>query len=323
MTQQSGTAFALSLIAQSIERSPQAAILLDCSRRILLANREARRLHGLTTRALLPAVATSDSCGIARGLAQALCGTRAIPMKLSFGSTTQAFQAWRVDPLPGEKHGMVMLKADPAPGAAARLRSLTAAHAEAEERLAIAEEERQRLRRTAAQLDTIAKTDMLTGLLNAHAFRLRCASGLARGDLDGALLFVDLNGFKPVNDRFGHAAGDHVLRLVARTLRAALGEGDLVGRLGGDEFGLWLRGADAESLPDRLADLRAALAQPITRERQPGVTVLLPHGGAAIGAAVWPADGRRYEDLLATADHRMYADKPETRRDRPESRSRA
>lgn len=313
MSHETNTALALRLIAQSIERSPQAALLLDCNWRILLANREARKLDGLSTRALLPSVSTSDIRVVTRGLAHALCSSRAIPMKLSFGGSTQAFQAWRVDPLPGEKHGMVMLKADPATGVAARLSSLAAAHAEAEERLAAAEEERVRLRRTAEHLDTIAKTDMLTGLLNAHAFRLRCASSLARGEYSGALLFLDLNGFKPVNDRFGHAAGDHVLRQVARILRATVREGDLVGRLGGDEFGLWLRGVDADSLPDRLTDLRAALAQPITWESQPGVTVLLPHGGAAIGAACCPMDGRRYKDLLAAADHRMYADKPVSR----------
>jgi diguanylate cyclase (GGDEF)-like protein len=313
MAQDPATTLALQLIAQSLERSPQAAMLLDCHWRILVANREARALHGLSLRALLPALATTEAGAVTRGLAQALCSARAVPMRLGFGGTVQPFHAWRVDPLPGQPHGMVMLKADPAPGVAARLDSLAAAHAEAEERLAAVEAERLRLHRTAEHLDTIAKTDMLTGLLNAHAFRLRCASALARGERQGALLFIDLNGFKPVNDRFGHAAGDHVLRQVARLLQAAAQEGDLVGRLGGDEFGLWLRRADPEGLAERLAELRRALLQPITWERQPGVTVILPHGGAALGAALCPLDGRRYEDLLATADHRMYADKPDRR----------
>lgn len=319
MSQVPGTTFALGLISQSIERSPQAAILVDSNWRVLVANREARKLPGLGTRALLPRLTTSDLQSVARGLAEALCSGRAVPMKLSFGGETQAFQAWRVDPLPGEKHGMVMLKADPVIGVAARLSSLAAAHAEAEERLAAAEAERSRLRRTAEHLDTIAKTDMLTGLLNAHAFRLRCASRIARGAFPGVLVFADLNGFKPVNDRFGHAAGDHVLRQVAGILRNAVREDELAGRLGGDEFGLWLIGSDPDTMTDRLNALRDALRHPITWERQPGVTVLLPHGGAALGAAFAPRDGHRYEDLLATADHRMYADKP----DRTTQRSRA
>jgi diguanylate cyclase (GGDEF)-like protein len=113
------------------------------------------------------------------------------------------------------------------------------------------------------------------------------------------VLMLDLDGFKAVNDRHGHAAGDEVLREVARRLRRSVRERDLVARLGGDEFVVVL--TDLGAVPDSVDRVEAALA-----ERFAGTDAPLR---AAVGVAVFPADGATVADLLAVADREMYAAK--------------
>lgn len=94
-----------------------------------------------------------------------------------------------------------------------------------------------------AELERLAETDELTGLLNRRGFQreLHCAVASARRyDEHGVLVYVDLDGFKPVNDTYGHAAGDEVLRRVGRVLHDNVRETDFVGRMGGDEFAILL-----------------------------------------------------------------------------------
>jgi diguanylate cyclase (GGDEF)-like protein len=122
-----------------------------------------------------------------------------------------------------------------------------------------------------------------------------------------ALLFVDLDGFKAVNDTLGHAAGDELLQEVARTLRARLRRSDLLARLGGDEFLVALTGLDpvtAATEAQRVADeLTGAVTTPVhLRDRAVSV-------GASVGLAVYPADGEEFEALLHSADVAMYARK--------------
>jgi len=125
-----------------------------------------------------------------------------------------------------------------------------------------------------------------------------------------AVLMLDLNGFKAVNDRHGHAAGDEALREVARRLRRCVRERDLVARLGGDEFVVVLTdlGPAHPALPDAAVDtverVRAALAEPIAVDH--GTDVELR---AAIGVAGFPADAATVADLLSVADRAMYAAK--------------
>jgi diguanylate cyclase (GGDEF)-like protein/PAS domain S-box-containing protein len=147
-----------------------------------------------------------------------------------------------------------------------------------------------------------ADHDPLTGLANRRALERTLEAALARAASRGrsvGVLMLDLDGFKAVNDRHGHAAGDEVLREVARRLRRSVRERDLVARLGGDEFVVVL--TDLGAVPDSVDRVEAALA-----ERFPGT------GGplrAAAGVAVFPADGATVADLLAVADREMYAAK--------------
>ncbi|WP_436529894.1 diguanylate cyclase domain-containing protein [Actinoplanes sp. HUAS TT8] len=143
--------------------------------------------------------------------------------------------------------------------------------------------------------------DTLTGLANRRQFNDRVR---AAGTAEVAVLLVDLNGFKQINDTYGHATGDAVLCHVAEQLLACTGAGDVPARLGGDEFAVLVgSGADeARAIAERL---RSALARPA------------PIGGQslAVGASVGVASGRadQPDNLLHLADLRMYADKQRSR----------
>ena len=170
--------------------------------------------------------------------------------------------------------------------------------------------ERDRTRQHLARIEELAYTDPLTGLPNRRRLEERMESALWQARLDGgavALLFADLDGFKAVNDAFGHAAGDELLQAVAGRLRGRLRRNDLLARLGGDEFLVGLLGLDpasARAEAEQVAeDLRAALEEPIVLAGSP-VTVRV-----SIGVAVHPEDGDQFGPLLHHADARMYAGK--------------
>ncbi len=161
------------------------------------------------------------------------------------------------------------------------------------------------LREARDELLRVSRRDPLTGLPNRrHLFeRLREALRTARRRDEGlALLFLDLDGFKEINDGRGHAAGDAALRTAAgRIRRAARGE-DLVARFGGDEFVVLLRGVADRTSAERIARrIEGALAAPLgTRGRAPAGL------GASWGLTLFPADGADADTLLRVADARMY-----------------
>jgi diguanylate cyclase (GGDEF)-like protein/PAS domain S-box-containing protein len=146
--------------------------------------------------------------------------------------------------------------------------------------------------------------DALTGLPNRLLFedRLRLALAAAtRHDRTLAVLFVDLDDFKLVNDSLGHSAGDVVLEEVARRLRGSIREGDTLARLHGDEFAILLAELHGPDDAGALAQsLLAELGRPIDME---GRTVTV---GASIGIGVFPIDAADAERLLRAADHAMY-----------------
>jgi diguanylate cyclase (GGDEF)-like protein/PAS domain S-box-containing protein len=146
-----------------------------------------------------------------------------------------------------------------------------------------------------------ATTDPLTGLLNRTAFSDRLAAATAEVDpgCPPAVLFVDLDDFKTVNDTLGHAAGDELLTTVAARLSADVRADDVVARLGGDEFAVLLTAADDERLRDVADRLLVALRAPIALA---GTTVTVT---ASIGG-VLAVPGDTAERLLAAADAAMY-----------------
>jgi diguanylate cyclase (GGDEF)-like protein len=151
----------------------------------------------------------------------------------------------------------------------------------------------------------LAEHDPLTGLANRLQLERRLNDMLqwaARAGQRVAVMFVDLDDFKPVNDTHGHAVGDRVLRVLAERLHRSVEADDVVARVGGDEFVVAMRIADDDPLAiARVADrVAAAVGQGIELR---GTTLQL---SACVGVAAYPIDGRDLETLLHRADDQMY-----------------
>jgi diguanylate cyclase (GGDEF)-like protein/PAS domain S-box-containing protein len=157
---------------------------------------------------------------------------------------------------------------------------------------------------TEARLERLARHDPLTDLLNRRAILEEIDLALAEDDC--CLLFVDLDGFKAINDRLGHLDGDSVLVAVADRLRASVRPGDLVARLGGDEFLLLVRDRSVEAAVRVAERLLEAVREPVTLSDD--VVVV----GASVGLACG-LRGESAEELVARADAAMYQAKREGR----------
>ncbi|MCK5777478.1 MAG: diguanylate cyclase [Rhodospirillales bacterium] len=162
-------------------------------------------------------------------------------------------------------------------------------------------------KRTEDDMLRLATTDQLTGLTNRHQFNLRAQQYLRLAERENnvlALMMLDLDKFKPVNDKFGHQAGDAVLKIVAEVLKKHTRETDVVARLGGDEFAILLvnpqDGANAEISAQNIID---EIKKPITVL---GYEVQI---GISIGIAVYPKDATDIKTLLKHADEALYKTK--------------
>jgi diguanylate cyclase (GGDEF)-like protein/PAS domain S-box-containing protein len=155
------------------------------------------------------------------------------------------------------------------------------------------------------QLRHLAEHDPLTGLRNRTALmdHLRVIAASARRGARGALIYLDIDQFKAVNDTLGHVAGDRLLVMVAERLQAALHDDDILARLGGDEFGVLLRDVDAQAAQAVAERLRRVLAE-LRFGREPHVFAL----SASVGIAV--IDGTAHDgEVLACADMACYSAK--------------
>jgi diguanylate cyclase (GGDEF)-like protein len=154
-----------------------------------------------------------------------------------------------------------------------------------------------------AQISRLAYEDTLTTLPNRALFQQRVDAALRDDGRRAAVLLMDLDRFKDVNDALGHHIGDRVLQVVASRLRGSLGGEDTVARLGGDEFAVLLPGADEARACDAGRRIAASLEQPI-RVGDHAIDV-----GASIGATLYPGHGADIGQLLRHADIAMYAAK--------------
>lgn len=152
-------------------------------------------------------------------------------------------------------------------------------------------------------LDARAHRDILTGLPNRLAVNRRLASVVERAQrqaTSASVVFLDLNGFKAVNDRLGHDVGDEVLAAVGRRLVGTIRSEDLLGRWGGDEFIVIMDGGDVQAVRSLASRLHAALAEPVAISRHRTVQL-----GLSVGASsVQPGDTP--DDVLARADRAMF-----------------
>ncbi|HPE16331.1 MAG TPA: PAS domain-containing protein, partial [Oscillospiraceae bacterium] len=165
----------------------------------------------------------------------------------------------------------------------------------------IDEEKRRELR--LKQLSTI---DALTGALNRAAFIEQTQAILAQVPSDfHAFVMIDIDHFKQVNDRLGHANGDRALREVVRDLTTILRTGDLIGRIGGDEFMLCMRSIPCDDVVAKRAELIVHLME---RQVADGVSI-----SGSLGIAVYPQDGLSFETLYQNADKALYQAKEQGR----------
>lgn len=166
--------------------------------------------------------------------------------------------------------------------------------------LAVAMSGLQTLRRSQAQLARLVTQDQLTNVLNARAFADRLGQELERNrryPRPLALMYMDLDNFKVINDTHGHQTGDAVLRLVADAMRSSVRQADVVGRLGGDEFAVLMPETDAQ-----LADAAARRLVVGLRNVFKGT----PNVTASIGVVSCTATDASTDDLLRRADQAMY-----------------
>lgn len=160
------------------------------------------------------------------------------------------------------------------------------------------------------QLEIAATTDGKTGLLNAATWQHLAQRELARAEREhqsAAVLIIDMDNFKRVNDTYGHIAGDAVLRAVAGCLAEEMRRYDAIGRFGGEEFVAVLSDVDqaaAVAISERIRERIGALEVP-RHDGEPPITEL----SGSIGIACYPAHGSTVEDLLHAADSAMYAAK--------------
>ncbi len=159
-------------------------------------------------------------------------------------------------------------------------------------------------RRLTRRIARMAETDALTGMLNrrhilemGHRMMQRCR----RDGRPCAMLMLDVDRFKEINDRFGHLAGDKALRAVARALGSCLRPGDQIGRYGGEEFAMILPGADAREAGIVAERLRAAVAQ-LTPDWAAGAEPLTVSGGIAI----FSGEPQEFDELILRADRALY-----------------
>lgn len=160
------------------------------------------------------------------------------------------------------------------------------------------------LRQAEEKLRFLAHHDPLTQLTNRSLFNDRLESALRsarrhQGTL--ALLFLDINDFKKINDAYGHSAGDRILCVVARRLEGCLRDTDTAARMGGDEFTVLLTEIRSGAVSRKIDQILAVMAEPLGPEFG---DIRMP--SCSIGVACYPADGEDADSLLSHADREMY-----------------
>ncbi|TPM27937.1 bifunctional diguanylate cyclase/phosphodiesterase [Mesorhizobium sp. B2-3-4] len=162
------------------------------------------------------------------------------------------------------------------------------------------------------RLQHLALNDALTGLANRVSFNDRLDHEIERAREESgtmtAVIVIDLDRFKEINDLRGHAAGDQALKVIARRLAKLVGDGEFVARLGGDEFAAIKRFKDQNDLLGLVSRLEKSLFEPLLLDDFETVT------GASIGVAVYPRDGADRERLVSNADLAMYRAKNDVTR---------
>lgn len=158
------------------------------------------------------------------------------------------------------------------------------------------------------EMSIIATTDSLTAVLNRGAFRMLVDAFLAEASSQptpagGAFLIVDADHFKSINDRFGHLAGDAALKIIAETIQTSLRPGDIVGRIGGEEFGVFLPKAGLDQAISVAERIRLRINETVFPPEETTNVLSVSVGGTAFDR------NSAYDDLFRRADQNLYSAK--------------
>ncbi len=273
------------LLREVVERLPLGLSVFDAADRLVLANARYGELWSLPPDVLRPGTPFAEIIGVTPGQETAASRAQPAPRRGSVGTRRRE---WRLD---DGRHIEVQVSRRADGSCVALHEDITA------------------LREAQASVVHQARHDALTGLINRPTFHAALEQALReRGDGELALLFIDLDRFKPVNDAYGHARGDELLQHVAQRLRGCVREGDVLARLGGDEFAVMQPAAGQPEAASALSRrITAALRAPFELQGQ------RVHIGCSIGVAVAPFDGDDAASILHRADLAMFRAKTDGR----------
>lgn len=276
----------LDLLRDALERMPHGMCAFDGNDILVLANAHYRKIWSLPPEVVRPGATFRQVMDATPGRESAASRNRPQPLP---GSEGTRWREWQLDD--GRIIEVVVSRL--ADGSCVALHEDVTDQRQAQQRISF-----------------LARHDLLTGLPNRGVLREELERGLlatSRGDTV-ALLCLDLDRFKPVNDTYGHAAGDALLKQVAERLRECVRETDIVARVGGDEFAVVQRGAVQ---PEGSTRLGQRVIDVLTRPFDVDGHVV--HIGTSVGIALAPADGENCEALLRHGDLALYRAKSDGR----------
>jgi len=276
----------LDLLRDALERMPHGMCAFDGQDRLVLANARYRKIWSLPDELVRPGTTFREIIAATPGRETAASRSRQLPEPGSEGTRSRE---WQLDD--GRLVEIVVSRR--ADGSCVALHEDVTEQRQAQERISF-----------------LARHDLLTGLPNRGVLRdelERALAGNRRGE-SMALLCLDLDRFKPVNDTYGHATGDALLKQVALRLRECVRESDIVARLGGDEFAVVQRAGEQPAGSTRLAQrIIDVLGRPFEVEGH------VVHIGISVGIALAPHDGTDPETLQRNADLALYGAKSDGR----------
>ncbi|WP_193337775.1 putative bifunctional diguanylate cyclase/phosphodiesterase [Devosia beringensis] len=275
----------------AVNNISQGLCMMDARGRLVICNEPYARIYSLPEHLLRAGTQLEDILG------------HLFDMGMSTGGTRDDYIAWRRDVIARREYGKnihelnnrtIMMQHHPMKDG-----GWVSTHEDITEQ-----------RQNEARIQHLARHDALTDLPNRIEFldqMAKAESGLSRGEM-AAVLYIDLDHFKAVNDTLGHAVGDEVIKQASARLWGATRETDVLARLGGDEFALLMRPIDGPDAAARVADrIIQSIGQPMLIGGQ------MIEIGASVGIAVGPGDGVKTDTLVKNADLALYKAKSEGR----------
>ncbi|WP_084649855.1 GGDEF domain-containing protein [Stappia stellulata] len=302
----------------AIENMPKATFVVDEDGGLWLSNRMAQRQYGSLVRDDFLVLFSEKPERARARLSRAFKSSTPVFIGLEgVSGDRMTFSGWRLSEIPGLGRPLAILQLDQSKSLVGKFLSATEDAMRTNRRLADSLAQQQDLRHEAARLKRLNETDPMTGLLNPVAFRHQAERLLADVPVriaEAAFIYIDLDNFKWVNDTFGHQAGDAVIRSTARVLHRTIREGDIAGRLGGDEFMVALRNANLEAAATIARRIATGISRPLSWSSpgQGAVSTIKPVASFGISSATDATS--TLEALQHEAEEAMYLAKRHKRR---------